>query len=308
MTASFHRGDTVGLLPGVAVAPGMLMDPIRRSAIPLNGSAATLTRLLSEARPVSELVDKFAEECGAGNDVAGRDVLATLDQLDALYLLRTRRDWRSRLTPTALAGSAMSLMILAPARPPAWSRPGSLLGVVAAVSRAAAPHLFAAVLLIPALLTVMMGAGALESLGLAAISYTFVPAALLLIALTQFTAHEYAHYWLSKRWGGCPFVVQRGTRVFITHRRLTAGRRRIVAAGGPLAGAVFGALQAAVLLFLGSSTFAWVALAVGAAQVVSLLPFTADGRMFWRVAPERAHTAAAGATTEEEVSHGHPGP
>lgn len=142
--------------------------------------------------------------------------------------------------------------------------------------------MLASVVLVPLLALVLSSAGALEALGAPALAFAFVPFLLLTLAGVQFTAEECAHYLVSKQFRASPHVVQRGSRIFLRHRGLADGPRRLVAVAGPVAGAGVALLQACLLRWMELTAIEQVVLTVGALQLVSLLPCTADGRMLWR--------------------------
>ena len=281
-TLDVHSGDLVSLMPAARIDNGCLVDPIRNSALLVNASAGELLALLKEPRPLRELIEEFAVTAGIGAAAARRDVLATLDQLDRLYLVDVKRDWRGRLTPRALRTRVTLLLTLEQGRPAAWSRRASFRDVTVAVLRGAGPFLLAAVALVPLLAIVLDTSGALGWLGLSALAFSLVPVLLLALATAQFVAHEYAHCLVSEHFRASPYVVQRGSRILVTHRGLADTQRRLVAVAGPVAGAAVGLVQAAALWWLQVAEIAQVALSVGVLQLLSLVPWTADGRLLWR--------------------------
>ena len=281
-TLEVHAGDVVSLMPAVQLDNGFLIDPIRSSALPVNQSAGELLALLRQPRQVRQLIEEFAVTVDIGTAVARRDVLATLDQLDALYLIDVRRDWRGRLTPRALRLRVMVLLTLEQGRPAAWSRRAGFREVTVAVLRGAGPFLLTAVALVPLLAIVLDSSGALAWLGTSALVFSLVPVLLLSLATVQFVAHEYAHCLVSEHFRASPYVVQRGSRIFVTHRGLGDAQRRLVAVAGPVVGAAVGLLQAAALWWFQLAEIAQVALSVGVLQLLSLVPWTADGRLLWR--------------------------
>lgn len=281
-TLELHSADVVSLIPAARAGGGQLFDPIRSSAIPVNRSAGELLDLLQEPRRMGPLIEEFAATADISAVAARRDVLATLDQLDTLYLVDVKRDWRSRLSWSALTARVTAGLALDLWRPPAWSRRGSVRAVALGVLRSAAPFVLVSVALIPLLALVLSSAGALEALGTSVLAFAFVPFLLLMLAAVQFIAHECAHYLVSKRFRASPYVVQRGSRVFVTHLGLADAPRRLVAIAGPVAGAVVAVLQAWLLRWLDLTAIEQAVLTVGALQLFSLIPVTADGRMLWR--------------------------
>ena len=234
-----ETGDAIELAPGVEVRGDVLVDPIRRRAIPLNAAALAVLR-------AETLHDAAATLAAAGAADGSRDALSFCRELNARGLLNVRISFGARQL-RRLCGLRYGLVLHAPVR--RLDVPGA-----SAVARAVAPS---AALLTAALLPVGLLGGLLA-------------AAAAVVTGAGIVLHEVGHA-LALR--GLPYaLLLDGLRPELLHARLGGLRAVVVAAAGPLLPALV-----AVGLSLAFTPAAPV-LAPLAAHALGLSVLTEDGR------------------------------
>lgn len=231
--------DEIELAPGVRLRGESIVDPVRRSAVPLNATA----RLVVAARTVEGAA---AELTAAGASDGSRDALAFCGELNARGLLNVRIPLVARVL-RRLAAIRYGLVLHAPVRRIDVSGPLTVAGAVAKP---------AAVLSL-ALLPVATFAG------VAAVAAAVATGAAVVL-------HEVGHALALRR---LPYaLLLDGLRPELIHPRLSGRRAAVVAAAGPLLPAL-----SAVALTLAVRPLAPV-VAPMAAHALALSVLADDGR------------------------------
>ena len=263
-------GDTIRLAPGVSVRDARLEDRVRAESWPVNASAAFV--LARAGRPLGETVSEFAESFELPLGRAREDVLRFVWEVNRLALvnversgsrLRQLREWLSLAARLAPAGAVPVLL----------TRRRAL--DTRTVGRALASCFVA---ISPRIAAIAAVATALTAQVAVAAGPSGLGAAVLVGLCTGLGLglHEAVHAALLR---GVPSaLVTRGRRTSVLHAAVPAGRRAIVAVGGPLAVAALGV----VAVMAGSLAAAPVLVVAGcplAAHALALTAVGGDGRV-----------------------------
>lgn len=279
--------DRVVLAQGVVLSGTVLEDLPSHRSLTLNGSAAAFVSLFDGKRSLEETAAVVADANDWDRQQLTNDLAELVDELDRQTVVRIHRPVRSYLTSNLLVTLTRRYILLDWPRPPA-RRYRPQLGLLAwSCVRANSWGLLASALMSILLFGILLSHGVLDSGSPEKLGYAATPLALFATLLLQLFFHEAGHM-LALRWWGQdhPFyVIVRGIRVSIAHAGLSPEQARKVAFAGPVAGFAVGTLLAVVALLVPQLESLAVLLGVTSLlQLLSCLPWTADGKMMWRKA------------------------
>lgn len=303
------RTDRIGLLPGIVLGRAAVVDEHTDRSFPLAGLGHAVVNALDGTRPIGAVSDALADRYGADRHVVWLDVLAFLYQLDAQVLLRVEhadrlRRWRERavlyLVLPAVALADARDLVLGRSHPVSHRFRATPGGVARGCLAAQGPLLAALVLVseIGALATYLGTSLASETQRRGLWALVLTPLLMVAVHLALMVGHELGHLGALRACGvRCRYVLRRGFLVGIAHDRARRGHERFVSLAGPLAAVALGALASA-LLAIGTwrqdhvpQVMTWFPLIVGCLHLVSLGPWSSDGRILLRPS---ATTEAAG--------------
>ena len=213
------------------------------------------------------------------------DLAELVDELDRQTVVRVHRPVGSYLTSNLLPTLTRRYILLDWPRPPARRFRPQLGPLAWACVVANSWGLAAAGVMSLLLYAILLSHGVLESGSPEKLAYAAAPLALFATLLLQLFFHEAGHLLALRRWGkGLPYyVILRGIRVSIAHAGLPAEQARKVALAGPLAGFGAGILLALLVMPVPQlESLAMLFILTALLQLLSCLPWTADGKMMWR--------------------------
>jgi hypothetical protein len=270
--------DDVVTFPYCTVEASGIRDGLTGRLINGNPVALHVVAQCDGSRKLGRVVDAVAERFGVGSQRARLDLLTFLEAADAHGLLRIRRGIRVRVTPMALFGRLVELLVLRVRNGEQRRYPATARCCAAATLRATRLPLYLGLGIVPFLaylLAVQPGVPASRVvIGAAA------PVVVVLAVQASIWLHELGHLVaLTGPDRDTAYFQSMSLQVLLVHDTALPVRRRVVALAGPGL-AVLACLLSAGLLRLTSlpEAVSAVPLAVAGAHMFSLMPWAHDGR------------------------------
>lgn len=277
--------DKVALSKGVVLAGTVLEDVPSNRSLKLNETAAAFVALFDGKRNLQDMAAAVADANQWDRQQLTNDLAELVDELDRQTVVEIHRPIRSYFTSTLLPTLTTRYLLLDWPRPPA-RRYTPRLGLLAwTCVLANIWGLMASALMSALIFGILVSHGVLESDNPGKASYAIVPLALFATLLLQLFFHEAGHMVALRWWGKDRpyYIILRGIRVSIAHAGLPEEQARKVAIAGPIAGFIPGILLAALVLpFPQLESLAVLFVFTSLLQLLSFLPWTADGKMIWQ--------------------------
>lgn len=282
--------DNITLAEGVTydVEGRAVVDGLLGARYPANSTALEFVRLCQAETGTSLLASsqRIALLTGAKPELVRSDLEQLVQSLDDQALLRFRRPWRSRFNPLLLGSDALRTFAIGSDVHLARRYRMTGLGVARAVARVALPVVTVLVAGVSLALLLMVTTANVNPMraGQVVLGFSLLLSTVLLVSW----AHEMGHIMVLRAGGGVlGLVVVRGWRIGVVHPGGHVAHRRLLAAAGPVAGLAMGLLLGVPYLlgwpFLQTLVFAPI---IGAANLLTLLPWASDGRMIWSTSSE----------------------
>lgn len=303
---SISSSDHLRLTEHVTVNEDQVIDSLTGRHLRINGSARIALRLIAAGGTFNEITGSYGSAFGIGPDVARRDVRTIATSLDTMSMLVLTPHLPTRLRPSALWGSVDRLIRLEWDTPSARRYPGTLAGLLRAVTRSGRWSLLGATVSALLLLAVLLGfstgadtpGGTLLTYGEIGNSalYALTPLLINMLLLGQLAAHEAGHLLAATRYRTVNYVAVRGLRLYVAHGELRPGPTRLIALAGPIGGVLGTAATAAAGLLIGLGPLvSGLLAAMSVPHLWSLTPWSSDGKYIWaRAAGDAPATHAAG--------------
>lgn len=276
----FDRNDGVMLDPSLDVSGSGLDDRLTGRHYDLNAVGRRVVAGWTGRRTVEDLRRRL-RDAGATDRQAADDLDAFLAVLADAGLIRVSRGWRGWLLPAAVLDRVTRLATLDWAPPLGRRYPATVTGLLRACGRVTRWGWAGALLTSLAVGSLVWSASGGD--GVAAVKGGSIVALLYAVFAGLLVVHELGHLVMARAVGLTGLQIRlSGPRISVSGRGGSASERRQVALAGPVAalagGIVVGAAAAMLPLVPG---LWWVPGVVGAAHLLSLLPWCGDGRILF---------------------------
>ncbi|HYH75353.1 MAG TPA: hypothetical protein VD735_05330 [Candidatus Saccharimonadales bacterium] len=257
--------DVLCLAPGFTLANGHLIDSALGASHRVHGAGVYILRALEHQCTYAALMDLANR-----SHVSPLECHKLLSFLVSMGALRRHRPFTLQLA--ALQKRCLHAVVGARYASLAYRFPATAGWVAIASLKACAP--LSVAILITSILVAGMG--------------LYTPAAVasastagLILFIASIVVHEAAHMWRVRAYSAACSVLQSALRIAVLHPKLTARRERAIALAGPVAGIGFCGVVAGMAGVFGLSVGIGIAALLGLFHAVSLLPWTADGKIVY---------------------------
>lgn len=278
-------GDDIITFPQCVVRDEQAVHDPTGVVLPLNAAGARIIELCDGSRTWDEVIAAFRDPRSVDAATASSDVYDFVTAAERRGLVRVRRRWRARLRPGAILVAFTDLVRLEPRRLERRSYRATPRGLTSATIWACRLPIALALWFAPFM---FVGIIMQDRSPVVALLAALAPLAGVLVIALTIAAHEAGHVWAMTADSRTRTTVEADT-LTVRLRQLDGGDPpdALAALLGPLLGLAVGmtVTGSLVLSRVLPTTFAMLPLAIGVTHLVSLSPWSHDGRVLfarWR--------------------------